>query len=187
VEENMSHKIRTPKIRYDDGYRSNIVLLTLLAIGYPCFIFYMFGYFYNVYQIIYIDHTGQNITIPSETTALIMTITAIVYVIIQILSVLLIVYDAKKVKAGFAYEKLKFFNSMSWGSQRWGWLTFLLWWFIFPLYLYHRKEIYIINKAAYDKFPIKQEPIEIISRKDAVLAAILIIIIIISLAITSYS
>jgi hypothetical protein len=145
----MAHKIRTSKKIYDDGYRPNKVLLALLAIGYPCIIIYMSGYFYNIYEIFFVDHFGENITFPSETIAILMGITVLTYLIIEILSTIMIVSDAKKLNVGLAYEKERFFKSITWHIHSWGILTFFFWWFIFPLYLYHRKEIYRINKEAY--------------------------------------
>ena len=183
----MAHKIRAVKIsHYDDEYRSNKKLLTLLAIGLPCAIIYMSLYFYNFYQILFVDHTGQNITIPSDSVATLMVITWFGYFISFLLSQIFLHLDLNKLNVGLAFESEKF-RSITWNQHSWRWLTFFFWWFIFPLYLYRRQEIYQINKAAMNRLNIKPEPVQLFSRRDAIILVILIIIIFVSLAVVVLS
>ena len=129
----MSHKIRASK-NYNDEYTPNYILITLLVVGYSCFTIYVMDYIYFIYAVV--NHNANRI-IPIDIQAVVY----IVYLITIMASVLFISYDAKKLNAGFAYNDWKLFDSKTWGSTRWGWLTFLFWWLIFPLYIFQRRQI----------------------------------------------
>ncbi len=172
----MAHLIKTPKSAYyeDDKYESNIILNLLLVNGLACFIPYIFCYFYNLYLITELRNTifdnfrqesfaipdTSSITTQIELNQIIMIITGLIYFVIVIMSVILIVKDAKTLHVGAAYSGERFFRPLTWEIHSWGILTFFFWWFIFPLYVYRRKEIYEVNKVAFDAYtpaPLRAE------------------------------
>jgi hypothetical protein len=176
----MAHKIKTAK--KIDGYSPNYTLIALLIVGYSCFTIYMTHYIFIIYATINFGDYRYNV--PSD----ILIVVYIVYIVTIMASVLFISYDAKKLNAGFAYGDFKSPISMSWTSKRWGWLTFMFWWIIFPLYIIRRKKIYYLNKRAMENQPdYKPKPVVLISKQDAVIALILIGIMLIAMAIAIYS
>ena len=176
----MAHMIKVAK-NEAGGYSRNNTLITLLIVGYACFIFYIVNFVFSIYSF-----GNQHIArplIPLEIQGAIY----IVYLISIFASVLFVSYDAKKLNAGCAYN-LNLSKTQTWGPTRWGWLTFLFWPVILPFYLIRRKKIYYTNKRAMENHPnYKPEPVVLISKQDAVLAVILIIVILIALAVPSYS
>ena len=136
----MSHKIKTTK-NYDDKYQPNYVLIILLAIGYPCFIIWLIGV---------IDNSFINI-LESVQIENIMPAVAILYIVINILSMYFIFKETNKINAELIDDRKRALKPHTWDARTWAWMTFLLWWFTLPLYLYHRKEIYRISKIAYEQ------------------------------------
>ena len=161
----MAQKIMVPKTteKYED-YKANKLLILLFIIGYSVMIPYMIGYFYNLYfffkiidyfnEIRGMESVPDHLSMPtqSEIVQTIMVITALIYLAVVILSVILIYLDTKKLRVGTAFSKERFFKSITWRISSWTILTFFFWWFIFPLYLYRRKQIYRMNKEAYEEY-----------------------------------
>ena len=139
----MAHKIREPKKNYpsENEYHPNLGLIIVLIIGFSFFIIYMMGYIYIMYSIL--THVRGS---TPEILGYVIAITGLGFFIIEIISVILIANDASKLNVGSAYSKERFFQSKTWKIHGWAILVFFFWFFIFPLYVYRRKELYKINK-----------------------------------------
>lgn len=125
------------------SYSKNRLLLVLLGIG-------LFGFIISFFLPYLLLISGgkehyYNFLFSSEFYYLRIFSTYGVYII----SAIVVYVDSKKISAGMAFEKEKFFKSVTWKPIGWAILVFFIWILIFPLYIINRKKVFEANKFAH--------------------------------------